>query len=80
MIPPLQILQLWTLTHMKMTRSIDIDDVDDIDTYDQYVGAQIRVPIGDKIRYGNVMRCNPSLGGTLKGRVNANAMLDTRTY
>jgi hypothetical protein len=58
----------------------DIDDVDDIATYDQYVGAQVRVPIGDKIRSGKVMRRNPSLDGTVKGRVNSNVMLDTRTY
>jgi hypothetical protein len=37
----------------------DIDDVkdeDDIDTYDQYVGSHVRVPIGDDIRSGKVVR------------------------
>jgi hypothetical protein len=37
----------------------DIDDVknkDDVDTYGQYVGAQVRVPIGDEIRTEKVVR------------------------
>jgi hypothetical protein len=36
----------------------DIDDVDndhDVDTYDQYIGAQVRVPIGGEIRSDKVM-------------------------
>jgi hypothetical protein len=61
----------------------DIDDNDndhDVDTYDQYVGAQVRVPIGDEIRSGKVMRRKRELDGTWKGRANANSMLDSRTY
>jgi hypothetical protein len=61
----------------------DIDDGQDengIDTYDQYVLAQVRVPVGDEIRTGNVMRCKRELYGTLKGRANATSILDTRTY
>jgi hypothetical protein len=61
----------------------DIDDVDDehdVDTYDQYVGAQVRVPIGGEIRSGKVMRRKPELDGTCKGRANANSMMDSRTY
>jgi hypothetical protein len=37
----------------------DIDDIKeeyDVDTYDQYVGAHVRVPIGDEIRSGKVVR------------------------
>jgi hypothetical protein len=37
----------------------DIDDIkedNDVDTYDQYVGAHVRVTIGDEIRYGKVVR------------------------
>jgi hypothetical protein len=61
----------------------DIDDVDkdhDVDTYDQYVGAQVRVPIGGDIHSGKVIRHKRELDGTWKGRVNANSMLDSRTY
>jgi hypothetical protein len=61
----------------------DIDDVkdeDDNDTYDQYVGAHVRVPIGDEIRTGRVVRRKCELDGTVRGRANANSMLDTRTY
>jgi hypothetical protein len=61
----------------------DIDEVDnyhDVDTYDQYVGAQVRVPIGGEIRSGKVMRRKRELDGTWKGRANANSMLDSRTY
>jgi hypothetical protein len=66
-----------------VSRMPDIDDVDDdhdVDTYDQYVGAQVRVPIGGEIRSGKVMRRKRELDGTLKGRTNENPMLDSRTY
>jgi hypothetical protein len=58
----------------------DIDDIHDVDTYYQYIGAQIRVPIGDELRNGKVMRCNHELDGTVKGCANVNEILDTRTY
>jgi hypothetical protein len=58
----------------------DIDDVHDVDNYDQYVGAEVRVPIGDDIRTGEVIRRKRALDGTMKWCANANAMLDTRTY
>jgi hypothetical protein len=60
----------------------DIDDIKeehDVDTYDQYVGARVRVPIGDDIIYGKVLRRKSELDGTVRGRANDNAMLDTRT-
>jgi hypothetical protein len=37
----------------------DIDDIKeehDVDTHDQYVGAHVRVPIGNEIRSGKVVR------------------------
>jgi hypothetical protein len=52
----------------------------DVDTYDQYVGAHVRVPIGDEIISGKVLRRKHELDGTVKGRANSNPMLDTRTY
>jgi hypothetical protein len=61
----------------------DIDDIKeehDVDTYDQYVGAHVRVPIGDEIPSGKVVRRKRELDGTVRGRANANSMLDTRTY
>jgi hypothetical protein len=61
----------------------DIDDIKeehDVDTYDQYVGAHGRVPIGDDIRSGKVVRRKRELDGTVRGRTNANSRLDTRTY
>jgi hypothetical protein len=61
----------------------DIDDIKeehDYDTYDQYVGAHVRVPIGDEIRSGKVVRRKRELDGTVRGRATANSMLDTRTY
>jgi hypothetical protein len=61
----------------------DIDDIkeeNDVDTYDQYVGAHVRVPIGDEIRSGKVVRRKREVDGTVRGRANANSMLDTRTY
>jgi hypothetical protein len=61
----------------------DIDDIKeehDVDTYDQYVGAHVRVPIGDEIIYGKVLRRKRELDGTVRGRANSNPMLDTRNY
>jgi hypothetical protein len=61
----------------------DIDDIKekhDVDTYDQYVGSHVRVPIGDEIRSGKVVQRKCELDGTVRGRANANSMLDTRTY
>jgi hypothetical protein len=58
----------------------DIDDVKSqyhVHTYDQYIGAQVRVPIGDKILSGKVVRRKRELDGTVRGR---STMLDTRTY
>jgi hypothetical protein len=58
----------------------DIDDIDDVDIYYQYFGSQVRVPIGDEIRSGKVMRHTHEIDGTVEGQTNANSMLDTRTY
>jgi hypothetical protein len=57
----------------------DDDDVD-VDTYDQYVGAHARVPIGDEIRSGKVVRRKRELDGTVRGISNSNSMLDIRIY
>jgi hypothetical protein len=40
----------------------------------------VRVPIGDEIRSGKVVRRKRELDGTVRGRSNANSILDTRTY
>jgi hypothetical protein len=45
----------------------DIYDIGDVETYDQYVGAQVRVPIGDETPSGKVVRRNCELDGTVKG-------------
>jgi hypothetical protein len=58
----------------------DIKEANDVDTYDQYVGAHVRVPIGDEIHSGKVVRRKRELDGTMRGRANANSILDTRTY
>jgi hypothetical protein len=53
----------------------DIDDIKkehDVDPYYQYAGAHFRVPIGDKIRSGKVLRCKRKLDVTVRGRANAN--------
>jgi hypothetical protein len=61
----------------------DIDNIkeeNDFDTYDQYVGAHVRVPTGDEIRSGKVVRSKHEMDGTMRGHANADTMLDTRTY
>jgi hypothetical protein len=42
----------------------DIDDIHDVDTYNQYIGARVRVPIGDNISNGKIIRRKRSLKGT----------------
>jgi hypothetical protein len=64
----------------KMPYIDDIKEEHDVDTYDQYVGAHVRVPIGDDIRSAKVVRRKRDLDGTVRGRANTNSMLDTRTY
>jgi hypothetical protein len=64
----------------KMPGIDDIKEENDVDTYDQYVGAHMRVPFGDEIHSGKVVWRKQELDGTARGRVNANPMLDTRTY
>jgi hypothetical protein len=64
----------------KMPDIYDIKKEHDVDTYDQYVGAHFRVPIGNEIRSGKALRRKHDMDGTVRGRANANPMLDTRTY
>jgi hypothetical protein len=40
----------------------------------------LTVPIGDYIHYGKVVRRKREMDGTVRGRANANSMLDTRIY
>jgi hypothetical protein len=61
----------------------DIDDIKkehDVDTYDQYVGDHVRVPVVDEIRSGKGLWRKNDLDGTVRGRANADTMLDTRTF
>jgi hypothetical protein len=55
----------------------DIKKESSVDTYDQYVGAHVRVPIGNEIKSGKVIRRKRELDGTMRGKANANPMLDT---
>jgi hypothetical protein len=57
-----------------------IKEEHDVDTYDKYVGVHVRVSIRDEIRSGKVVRYKRELDGTVRGRANANSMVDTRTY
>jgi hypothetical protein len=65
------------------SKMLDIDDIKekhDADMYDQYVGARVRVPIGDAIRSGKVVRRKRELDGTVRGKADSNSMLNSRTY
>jgi hypothetical protein len=57
----------------------DVDDEGDADTHDQYVGAEVNLPIGDKMMSGKVRGRKRIADGSLIGRSNANPILDTRT-
>jgi hypothetical protein len=54
-------------TPSKMPGIDDVNNEDDVDTYDQYVGAHVRVPIGDEIRAGKVVRHKRELDGNMRG-------------
>ncbi|KAI2504635.1 Reverse transcriptase (RNA-dependent DNA polymerase) [Fragilaria crotonensis] len=57
------------------------DEVEvDVDTYDQYIGAEVLLPIGDKMLSAKVRGRKRTADGKLTGRANANPILDTRTY
>jgi hypothetical protein len=45
----------------------DIKEEIDVDTYCQYVGAHVRLPIGDEIRSGTVVRRKRDPDGTMRG-------------
>jgi hypothetical protein len=64
----------------KMPDVDDIKEEHDTVTYDKYVGAHVRVPIGDEIRSGKVLQRKRERDGNVRGRANSNPMLDTRTY
>jgi hypothetical protein len=51
----------------KMPYIDDVKDEDDVDAYDQYVGAHVRVPIGDEICSGKVVRRKRELDDTVRG-------------
>jgi hypothetical protein len=51
----------------KMPDIYDIKEEHDVDTYEQYVGAHVRVPIGDEIRSGKVVWRKRELDGTVRG-------------
>jgi hypothetical protein len=55
----------------KMPYIDNIKEEHDVDTHDQYVGAHVRVPIGDEIRSGKVLWRKRELDGTVRGRSNA---------
>jgi 2-phosphoglycerate kinase len=64
----------------KMPYIDDVNSEDDIDTYYQYVGAHMRVPIGDEILTRKAVRRKCELDGTMRRRANVNSMLYTKTY
>ena len=61
-------------------RTPEDDDEADPDTYDQYVGAEVVLPIGDKMMNAKVRGRKRQSDGTLRGKAHSNPILDTRTY
>jgi hypothetical protein len=58
----------------------DVGDKPDADTYDQFVGAEVTLPIGDKLLNAKVRSRKRGSDGSLLGKANQNPILDTRTY
>jgi hypothetical protein len=59
---------------------LEDDNEADPDTYDQYVGAEVVLPIGDKMMNAKVRGRKRQSDGTLRGKAHSNPILDTRTY
>jgi hypothetical protein len=60
-------------------RMPDIDDYD-VDSYDQYIGAEVTLPLGNRMASGKVKGRKRSHDGSIKGKAHSNPMLDSRTY
>ena len=58
----------------------DADDEGDADTHDQYVGAEVNLPIGNKMMSGKVRGRKRMSDGSLIGKSNVNPILDIRIY
>ena len=64
----------------EMPPAPDADDEVDTDTHDRYVGAEVNLPIGNKMMSGKVRGRKRMADGSLVGKSNTNPILDTRTY
>ncbi|KAI2493823.1 Reverse transcriptase (RNA-dependent DNA polymerase) [Fragilaria crotonensis] len=64
----------------EMPQQPDADEEPDADTHDQYVGAEVTLPIGDKMLSAKVRSRKRGADGSLLGKANQNPILDTRTY
>jgi hypothetical protein len=60
--------------------AIDNLDEHDVDTYDQYVGASVKLSIGNQVQTGKVTGRKRRLDGVARGKAIANPILETRTY
>jgi hypothetical protein len=60
-------------------RMPDAEDVD-VDAYDQYVGAEVTLPRGDSMLNARVIGRKRERDGSLRGKANANPIIDSRTY
>ena len=59
-----------------------VPDADDVtpDTYDQYVGAEVLLPIGDRLQTGKVTSWKRNADGTPVGKAHTKSACDTRSY
>ncbi len=64
----------------RQVRTPEDDNEADPNTYDQYVGAEVVLPIGDKMMNAKVRRRKRQSDGTLRGKAHSNPILDTHTY
>ena len=58
----------------------DDDEEADPDTYDQYVGAKVKLPMGDNMMNAKVRVWKRQPDGTLLEKPHCNPILDTRMY
>ena len=64
----------------EMISAPDADDDGDADTHDQYVGAEVNLPIGNRMMSGKARGRKQMADGSVVGKSNVNPILDTRTY
>lgn len=62
------------------TKPYVVPDRDEYQSFDKYIGAEVLLPVNDKMVSGKVRRRKRAADGSLKGTSHENPLFDTRAY